>query len=80
MKTYLAIFEQAPDGGWGAYIPDLPGCASWGATRDDLIRNVKEAIEGHIEALAGDGDPVPSPTSSAELVEVDVPLASKLTL
>jgi len=70
MKTYLVVLEQAPDGGWGAYVPDLPGCASWGETRDEAAHNVKEAITGHIEALQEGGDPVPPPHCVAELVEV----------
>jgi predicted RNase H-like HicB family nuclease len=70
MTAYLVVLEQAPDGGWGAYVPDLPGCTSWGETRDDAARHVREAIEGHIRVLELDGDPVPAPTSSAEMVEV----------
>lgn len=28
MSEYLVIYEQADDGGWGAYLPDLPGVAA----------------------------------------------------
>lgn len=29
MSEYVVIYEQADDGGWGAYIPDLPGWLLW---------------------------------------------------
>jgi predicted RNase H-like HicB family nuclease len=30
MSEYVAIYEQSEDGGWGAYIPDLPGVVALG--------------------------------------------------
>ena len=70
MKGYLAILEPAPDGTWGAYVPDLPGCTSGGKTRDEAAHNVREAIEGHIEALREAGQPVPAQVSAVEVVHV----------
>ena len=70
MKAYLAVFERADDGTWGAYVPDLPGCTSGGATREEVARNVREAIEGHIDVLREFGEPVPEPVSLAEMVEI----------
>jgi hypothetical protein len=32
--TYLVVFERDGDGGYGAWVPDLPGCFAAGATRD----------------------------------------------
>ncbi len=42
--TYQAVFERADDGTVFAYVPDLPGCTSWGATLDEARRHVREAI------------------------------------
>jgi predicted RNase H-like HicB family nuclease len=45
---------------WGVEVPDVPGCFSAGEDLDDAITMAREAIEGHIETLAGDGLPIPS--------------------
>jgi predicted RNase H-like HicB family nuclease len=65
---YLAIIERAADGTWSAYVPDLPGCTSFGPTREEAARNVHEAIDQHIAALRESGEEVPEPTSRAEMV------------
>jgi len=70
MTQYVAILAQAGDGSWGAYVPDLPGCTSAGATRDEAARHIREAVEFHIEGLRELGYPVPPPTSDVELVPV----------
>lgn len=67
--TYAVIFEQA-DNNWAAYVPDLPGCMTTGASLDETERNIREAIEGHLQTLRDFGDPIPRPTSVAKTVEV----------
>lgn len=71
MKTvrYVVIVEQGKDG-FGAYVPDLPGCVAVGETREDALRLIGEAIELHLEGLREDGLPIPQPSSSSEYVEV----------
>lgn len=66
---FLIIIEPTSTG-FSAYSPDLPGCASTGATRDECEENMKEAIDFHIEGLRLEGEPVPSPGSVATFVEV----------
>lgn len=66
---YMVVIEQGP-GSWGAYAPDLPGCVAVGETRAEVTRLIHEAIEFHLESLAEDGQPIPEPNSSSELVEV----------
>jgi len=70
VKDYLAILERASDGAWSAYVPDLPGCTSFGPTREEAARNVHEAIATHIAALRETGQTVPEPASLAEVVHV----------
>ena len=65
MKSYLVIFEKSSTG-YGAYVPDLPGCFSTGATREETKRNIQEAIELHLEVMAEDGLPIPESNSEAE--------------
>lgn len=66
---YAVVFEQA-EGNWAAYVPDLPGCMTTGATLPETETNIREAIEGHLRTLREFGDPVPRPTSVAKEIEV----------
>ena len=70
MNDYVVILEPAPDGSWGAYVPDLPGCTSGGVSREDAARNIRNAIMQHIRLLHEMGRPVPQPVSAAEVVHV----------
>ena len=65
-----AVVIEAGETGFGAYVPDLPGCVAAAETRDDVVRLIQEAIEFHIEGLREDGQPIPKPTSSIEFIEV----------
>ena len=67
---YLVIIEQGPSS-FGAYVPDLPGCIAAGETREEVSTLIHEAIKFHIEGLKADGQPVPVPHSSGELVSID---------
>lgn len=66
---YLVVIEEG-ESGFGAYVPDLPGCIAAASSRDEVVTLIQEAIEFHIEGLRGQGDAVPRPTSTAQLVEV----------
>lgn len=63
------VIEQA-EGNLSAYSPDLPGCVATGSNREEVERNMQEAIRMHIEGLLQDGLPVPEPTAAAEYVSV----------
>jgi predicted RNase H-like HicB family nuclease len=54
MRDYLVIFEQANDGGWGAYVPDLPGLGVIGDTRKEADQLIREGIELHLAGLRED--------------------------
>ena len=66
---YAVIFERAANN-WAAYVPDLPGCITTGATLEETERNIREGIEGHLETLREYGEPAPSPTTVARDVEI----------
>ena len=66
---YMVIIEKG-EKGYGAHVPDLPGCIAAGETREEVLELIKEAIEFHIEGLREEGKPVPSPSSLSEFVEV----------
>ena len=69
MRRYAVIIEKAA-ANWAAYVPDLPGCITTGATRDEVSENIREAIELHIEAMREVGEPVPEPSSFAAEIEI----------
>lgn len=66
---YAVIYEKS-DTGYAAHVPDLPGCIATGATRREVERLIRSAIQMHLEGMAEDGEPVPPPTTWAEVVSV----------
>ena len=48
---YTILIHQAEEGGFWSEVPALPGCYSQGETIDETLRNSKEAIEIHLQAL-----------------------------
>jgi predicted RNase H-like HicB family nuclease len=66
---YVVIVEQG-ENGFGAYVPDLPGCVAVGDTREEALRLIGEAVELHLEGLREEGLPIPKPSSNSEYVEV----------
>ncbi len=69
MKQYVVVYEHT-ENNWSAYVPDLPGCVATGASRGEVERTIREAIEFHIEGLKLEGEPIPEPSTQAGLVEV----------
>ena len=68
MTQYPVIFEKSSNG-WGAYVPDLPGCVGLGFTLEETKKVIREALEQHLAAMRADGDEIPAP-SHVELVDV----------
>jgi predicted RNase H-like HicB family nuclease len=66
---YLIVIEPTATG-FSVYSPDLPGCVATGASRADVERNMRDAVELHLEGLRASGQPVPPPSTSASYVEV----------
>ena len=72
MPRYVILIEKG-EHNYSAYVPDVDGCVTTGATIEETIRNMKEALEGHFELMQLDGDPLPEPTIIAAEVDVDYP-------
>jgi predicted RNase H-like HicB family nuclease len=66
---YAIVIEKS-ETGYGAYVPDLPGCVAVGETLEETERLIREAVEFHLEGMRDDGILPPEPTSLAEYVEV----------
>ncbi|PIU81369.1 hypothetical protein COS70_04445, partial [Candidatus Micrarchaeota archaeon CG06_land_8_20_14_3_00_50_6] len=56
---FRVLIEIDEDGVYVAKVPDLPGCATEGKTKRELISNVKEAIQAYLESLKKHGQPIP---------------------
>jgi len=67
---YLVVVEKGPKS-FGAYIPDLPGCIAAGESREEVLTLIREAIEFHLEGMKEEGQSIPDPSSSSEVVEVE---------
>jgi predicted RNase H-like HicB family nuclease len=66
---YAIVIEKS-ETGFGAYVPDLPGCVAAGETLAETETLIREAVEFHLEGLREDGIAVPLPSALAQYVEV----------
>ena len=66
---YAIVVEKA-ENNYSAYVPDLPGCIATGKTRSAVEKNIRAAVELHLQGMREDGESLPEPTSYTELVEV----------
>ena len=48
------ILEPSEDGGHTAIVPSLPGCISEGDTKEEVLKNIREAIELYLEPVEDD--------------------------
>jgi len=66
---FLIVIEKTRTG-YSAYSPDLRGCVATGATRKQVEKAMKEAIEFHLEGMRAERIKVPAPRSYSTYVEV----------
>lgn len=67
--SYTIVIERTSNN-YAAYVPDLPGCVATASTREGLLAEIRNAIEIHIEGMREDGEPVPLPQATADVVDV----------
>jgi len=68
---YLIVIEKTSTG-FSAYSPDVPGCVATGESREEVEREMTEAITFHLEGLKQEGRQLPPSSTSAAYVEVSV--------
>ena len=68
---FRILIEPDEDGMLVATVPSLPGCVSQGASREEAVRNIREAIEAYVESLRERGEPIP-PSITEEVIDVAV--------
>ena len=73
MKKYAIVIEQGANN-LSAGVPDLPGCITTGRTVEEIERNIREAIEFHLDGLREDGEPIPEPHTAVTYVELQAVL------
>jgi len=50
------VIIEDETGGYIAFVPALPGCHTQGDTLNELMTNVKEAVELYLETLTEEGE------------------------
>ncbi len=68
MSEYVVVFERAQDGGWGAYLPDLPGVVALGTSRDEVASRIQEALDAYAEEMARLEQRLPEPIAGAHTI------------
>ena len=66
--TLKAVVHPAEEGGFWAEIPALPGCVTQGDSIAEVMANLKEAVEGWLEA----GDPTGTVSEPDQVVELAI--------
>jgi predicted RNase H-like HicB family nuclease len=67
MHRYLIVVEKATDN-YSAYAPDVPGCAATGDTQEEAERNLREALELHLQDRSLTASRSPNPQTTADYV------------
>jgi len=68
---YLIVYEKT-ETGYSAYLPDLPGCIATGRTKREVERNMRQALEMHIDGMKADGEKPAKPKSFIGFQEVSI--------
>lgn len=69
MDLYLMVIGRTATG-YSAHCPDVLGCATVGKTVEEVVANMKKALELHFEGMVEDGDAIPQPGGVAAYREV----------
>ena len=72
MLKYTVVLTKEPDQRFSIAVPALPGCFTWGNTRETAIENAREAIRAYLESCALAGEPLPRQDADPSVV-IEVP-------
>ena len=72
MET-LSITVEKTDSGFSAYIEQIPGCITTGISLSDIKKNMKEALELHLEGLAEEKEEIPKVLKGKYKMEIQLP-------
>jgi predicted RNase H-like HicB family nuclease len=68
MTSYVAVYERTEDGGWGAYLPDVPGVVALGPTQDVVVAGLQEALAAYADEMRELGRDLPVPMATTGTV------------
>jgi len=71
------IFWSIDDGGFIALAPDLPGCAAFGGTQAEALRELQDAISAWRKTAVKAGRPIPPPSNPAAAELASGPILAK---
>lgn len=66
---YLVVIEEI-NTGYSAFSPDLPGCVATGSSKEEVEKNMKDAVAFHLEGMDQEGLKIPQPHSFSTYLEV----------
>ena len=66
--TFVVTIDRDEDGVWVVECPSIPGCVSQGATKEEALDNVRDAIKACLEVRAERGMPLTVETRQVEVV------------
>jgi len=70
---YIVLYSETPNGGCAACVPDLPGVAVMGDTREETREHIAKAIDRHIRGLVESGAHIQTPVLTyADLMEISI--------
>ncbi len=69
VDRYLILVEGGPPSNYSAWSPDVPGCVATGGTIDKCVREMRDALIGHLEITRQHGEPVPEPSGPGVYIE-----------
>lgn len=67
---YLIIIEETKTG-FSAYSPDVDGCIATGKTKQEIERNMQQAMEFHLEGLLLDNQKIPYSHTYSSYLEIE---------
>jgi predicted RNase H-like HicB family nuclease len=68
-KSYIALVHKDEDSRFGISFPDFPGAVTAAPTLDEALERAGEALARRVEVMAEDGEPIPPPSSFAEVIK-----------
>jgi predicted RNase H-like HicB family nuclease len=69
---YRVVLSRDEEGNWLVSVPAIPGCHTWGDSREEALANAREAIEGCLESLRESGDSLPEDDLPVEVETIRV--------
>lgn len=80
MKKSVKIIVEKASEGFTAYVPELPGCITFGNSLDEIKENIKEAISFQLEGMLEDDEAIPTNLQGEYNIELKLDVAQVFNL